>query len=43
MTEIPSCFNSDCVVKEPAPQAKDDEAAKRLWELSEEMTKLVKK
>ena len=30
---------SDCAVCEPALQSKDEEAAERLWKLSEEMTK----
>ena len=30
------CF-SDCALKEPAPQALDDETAGKLWTLSEEM------
>ncbi|KAI8511302.1 hypothetical protein Bbelb_104020 [Branchiostoma belcheri] len=32
----------DCVPKQPAPQARDDEAAKRLWDISEEMVGLKK-
>ena len=31
-------YYSDCAEKEPRPQAKDDAAAKRLWELSEKLT-----
>lgn len=34
-------FCSDCAVKEPAPFAKDDEAARKLWDLSMKMTKLI--
>ena len=30
-------YFSDCAEKEPARQAQDDEVAKRLWILSEEM------
>ncbi|XP_070576411.1 retinol dehydrogenase 14-like [Ptychodera flava] len=33
-------YFSDCVPKDPAPQAKDDEAAKRLWDLSAKMVGL---
>ncbi|XP_019625646.1 PREDICTED: retinol dehydrogenase 13-like [Branchiostoma belcheri] len=35
-------YFSDCVPKQPAPQARDDEAAKRLWDISEEMVGLKK-
>ncbi|XP_056268151.1 retinol dehydrogenase 13 [Pseudoliparis swirei] len=34
-------YYSDCAPKEPAPQALDDAAAKRLWELSASMVGLV--
>lgn len=36
------CYYSDCHVKTPAAQAQDMEAAKRLWELSEELVGLKK-
>ena len=37
-------FNSsDCAVKTPKPQAEDDEAARRLWEVSEQLVGLKKK
>lgn len=35
-------YFSDCAPKEPAPQAKDDEVARRLWELSAQMVGLDK-
>ncbi|KAJ8354643.1 hypothetical protein SKAU_G00222100 [Synaphobranchus kaupii] len=31
------CYFSDCAVKEPAPQAKDDQVAMRLWEVSSQL------
>ena len=38
---VPFNFNcSDCALKNAAPQARDDEAAKKLWTLSEEMVGL---
>jgi hypothetical protein len=36
-------FYSDCVVKLEAPQARDDEAAAKLWTVSEEMVGLTQK
>ncbi|XP_018603185.1 retinol dehydrogenase 13 [Scleropages formosus] len=33
-------YYSDCAPKKPAPQAQDDQAAKRLWELSSSMVGL---
>ncbi|XP_066282242.1 retinol dehydrogenase 14-like [Branchiostoma lanceolatum] len=33
-------YFSDCKPKDPAPQAMDDEAARKLWELSEKMVAL---
>ncbi|XP_035695182.1 retinol dehydrogenase 12-like [Branchiostoma floridae] len=35
-------YFSDCKPTDPAPQARDDEAARRLWELSEKMVGLSK-
>lgn len=32
-------YFTDCALKEPQPLAKDDEMAKKLWELSEKMIK----
>ncbi|KAK7104588.1 retinol dehydrogenase 13-like [Littorina saxatilis] len=34
-------YFSDCHEKEAAPQAQDDDAAKRLWDISEKWTKLA--
>ena len=31
-------YYSDCAKKEPRPQAKDDDVAKKLWEMSEMCT-----
>ncbi|XP_043933846.1 retinol dehydrogenase 13-like isoform X2 [Protopterus annectens] len=39
---ISGTYFSDCAPKEPAPQAKDDEAARKLWELSAQMVGLDK-
>lgn len=39
---ISGTYFSDCLPKEPAPQAKDDEVARKLWELSTEMVGLDK-
>ncbi|XP_053399624.1 retinol dehydrogenase 12-like isoform X2 [Mercenaria mercenaria] len=36
-------YFSDCAIKEEAPQAQDDEAAARLWKVSEEMVGLTQK
>lgn len=33
---------SDCAPKTPAPQGQDDEAAKKLWDLSASMVGLTK-
>lgn len=40
---IHSCLppNSDCAPKTPAPQAMDDAAAKKLWDLSASMVGLA--
>ena len=35
-------FTSDCHEFEPSIQAMDEEAAKKLWEISEELVKLPK-
>ncbi len=32
--------HSDCAVKAEAPQATDEEAAKKLWDMSADMAKL---
>ncbi|XP_053399651.1 retinol dehydrogenase 13-like [Mercenaria mercenaria] len=36
-------YFSDCAIKEEAPQAQDDEAAARLWKVSEEMVGLTQR
>ncbi|XP_078386272.1 retinol dehydrogenase 14-like [Cetorhinus maximus] len=40
LDNVSGLYFSDCAAKEAAPQARDDEAAKRLWELSEKMVGL---
>ncbi|XP_048418776.1 retinol dehydrogenase 13 [Stegostoma tigrinum] len=40
LNDVSGLYFSDCAVKAAAPQGRDDEAAKRLWELSEKMVGL---
>ncbi|XP_067827380.1 retinol dehydrogenase 13 [Heptranchias perlo] len=40
LDNVSGLYFSDCAAKEAAPQARDDEAAKRLWELSAQMVGL---
>ena len=40
LEEVSGQYFGDCRQKECAPQAKDDGIAKKLWEVSEEMTGL---
>ncbi|XP_023671126.1 retinol dehydrogenase 13 [Paramormyrops kingsleyae] len=37
IADVSGLYYSDCAPKEPAPQAKDDQAARRLWDLSTSM------
>ncbi|XP_060558277.1 retinol dehydrogenase 12-like isoform X2 [Ruditapes philippinarum] len=43
LTDVSGKYFSDCVVKLEAPQAHDDEAAAKLWTVSEEMVGLTQK
>ncbi|KAJ8290085.1 hypothetical protein GJAV_G00008540 [Gymnothorax javanicus] len=36
------CYFSDCAVKEPAPEGKDDQVAMRLWEVSSQLVGFTK-
>ncbi|XP_067874332.1 retinol dehydrogenase 13 [Heterodontus francisci] len=40
LDNVSGLYFSDCCAKEPAPQARDDDDAKKLWELSEKMVGL---
>ncbi|XP_043532983.1 retinol dehydrogenase 12-like [Chiloscyllium plagiosum] len=40
LDNVSGLYFSDCAVKATAPQGRDDDAAKRLWELSEKMVGL---
>lgn len=42
MFNVGACLHySDCAEKEPAPEAKDDEMAKRLWDESAQLVGLT--
>ncbi|KAG7469540.1 hypothetical protein MATL_G00129880 [Megalops atlanticus] len=41
LEEKSGCYFSDCAVKEPAPEGKDDQVALRLWEVSARLVGLT--
>ncbi|XP_006001643.1 retinol-DH_like_SDR_c domain-containing protein [Latimeria chalumnae] len=43
LQDISGLYYSDCALMEPAPQAKDDQAARRLWDLSAKLVGLKEK